>query len=83
MKEIIQHGNKNINIKYTNTCPMCGCTYSYSSEDAFIKYTGTSMVSCPECGSDNIAAVFPQTNEYPYINMEVDQEGNIWNKNIK
>lgn len=83
MKEIIQHGNKNINIKYTNTCPWCGCVYNYSAEDAFIEYTGTPMVSCPECGSKNIAAVLPQTNQYPYINMEVDQEGNIWNKNIK
>ena len=80
MKEIIQHGKQNINIKYTNTCPMCGCVYNYSGEDIFIEYDCIPMVSCPECGSNNITVIFPQVNQ---INMEVDQEGNIWNKSIK
>lgn len=83
MKEIIQQGKRNINIKYTNTCPMCGCVYNYSGEDIFIEYTCIPMVSCPECGSNNITAFFPQTTQYTYANMEVDQEGNIWNRSIK
>ena len=82
MKEIIQHGKRNINIKYTNTCPMRRRVHNHSGEDIFTEYACIPMVSCPECGSNNITAFFPQT-QYTYANMEVDQEGNIWNRSIK
>ena len=85
MIEIIKDGitKGNVKITYNNTCHKCSCQYKYEQSDTYIGLIGNSFVRCPCCGSENIAAVFPQINQYPYINMEVDWEGNIWNKNIK
>ena len=49
MKEIITPGNKGIEIKYYNTCPYCGCYYSYQSEDIYNNYGLTNMMNvlCP------------------------------------
>ena len=55
MKEIITPGNKGIEIKYYNTCPYCGCYYSYQSEDMYNNYSFTNAMSvlCPCCGMAN------------------------------
>ena len=85
MIEIIKDGitKGNVKITYSNTCPKCFCQYKYEESDTYVGLLGNSLVRCPCCGSENSAAVFPQTNQYSYTNMEIDQEGNVWNKNIK
>ena len=85
MIEIIKDGitKGNIKITYSNTCPKCFCQYKYEESDTYVGLLGNSLIRCPYCGSENSAAVFPQTNQYSYTNMEIDQEGNVWNKKIK
>ena len=71
MKEIITPGNKGIEIKYYNTCPYCGCYYTYQSEDMYSNYSFTSTMSvlCPCCGMANaiIGGTHPTTWP-PYSN---------------
>lgn len=55
MKEIITPGNAGITIKYYNTCPYCGCYYTYQQEDLYNDglTTVAGSVTCPCCGMKN------------------------------
>ena len=75
MKEIITPGNTGIDIKYYNTCPYCGCYYSYQTEDTYENYSLTSAISvlCPGCGRPNVAGGntpnrWPHTPTWPWQN---------------
>lgn len=70
MKEIITPGNKGIEIKYYNTCPYCGCYYSYQSEDMYNNYGLTNMMNvlCPCCGRANSVAGGTHPTTWPPFN---------------
>ena len=46
-----------VGIKYTNTCPHCGCVYEYEEADILYGYGLTiaenAYIMCPYCGRRN------------------------------
>ena len=78
MKEIITPGHKGIEIKYYNTCPYCGCYYTYQSEDMYNNYSFTNAMSvlCPCCGMANSVTgrtyptTWPPFNPICYYNSD-------------
>ena len=60
MIEIIKDGitKGNVKITYSNTCSKCFCQYKYEKSDTYVGLLGNSLVRCPCCGSENIAATY-------------------------
>ena len=60
MIEIIKDGitKGNVKITYSNTCPKCFCQYKYEESDTYVGLLGNSLVRCPCCGNENIAATY-------------------------
>lgn len=52
-KKILRHGNGNKPVPFVMVCPICGCKFTFDSEDVEHLYATGGLVGvgvhCPEC----------------------------------